>query len=114
MRMGDNSGASSGAASFVSDPRATTREKLHTFLRERPGGADGDELARLLFRGVGSDPALGARLIGGLIGGDPNFYQDRTTGLWSIREAASLRVALDDAEFVVVDLETTGGRVAPG
>lgn len=93
---------------------ATAREKLHAFLRERPGGADVHELAGLLFRGVGSDPELTARLIDGLLGRDPHFHRDVATGLWSIREAASWRVPLNDAPFVVVDLETTGGRVAPG
>jgi DNA polymerase-3 subunit epsilon len=92
----------------------TAREKLHAFLGARPGGADARELAGLLFLGVGSDPDLGARLIRALIGDDPNFTHDAATGLWSIREAASLRVPLDDAEFVVIDLETTGGAVAPG
>ena len=66
----------------------TAREKLHAFLRERPGGADGHELAGLLFRGVGSDPELTARLIDGLLGHDPNFHHDDGTGLWSLREAA--------------------------
>jgi len=94
--------------------RATAREKLHAFLRDRPGGADVHELAGLLFRGVGSDPELTSRLIHGLLGHDPNFHYDDATGLWSLREAASWRVPLDQAPFVVVDLETTGGRVAPG
>jgi DNA polymerase-3 subunit epsilon len=93
---------------------ATAREKLHAFLRERPGGADAHELAGLLFRGLGSDPELTARLIHGLLGRDPNFHHDDATGMWSLREAASWRVPLDEAPFVVVDLETTGGRVAPG
>jgi DNA polymerase III subunit epsilon len=93
---------------------ATAREKLYAFLRERPGGADADELAGLLFRGVGSDPEVTARLIAGLLAADPNFRHDPATRLWSIREAGAWRVPLDDAPFVVVDLETTGGRVTPG
>jgi DNA polymerase-3 subunit epsilon len=100
--------------SFRPTPSLTIREKLHLFLRERPGGADGNELAGLLFRGVARDPELGARLIHGVLGGDSNFHHDAATGLWSLREAAPIRVALDEAQFVVVDLETTGGRVAPG
>jgi DNA polymerase-3 subunit epsilon len=99
---------------FTSMPRATAREKLHAFLQMRPGGADSAELAGLLFRGVGSDPDLGPRLINGLIGADPNFQHDPASGLWSLRAAANLRVPLDDAPFVVVDLETTGGTVGPG
>ncbi|HLW70721.1 MAG TPA: exonuclease domain-containing protein [Candidatus Binataceae bacterium] len=110
--MGDSS--MNLPSNFSSPPRVTIREKLHLFLRERPGGADGNELARLLFRGVGRDPELGARLIRGVLGADPKFYHDEAAGLWSLRQAASMRVVLDEAQFVVVDLETTGGRVAPG
>jgi DNA polymerase-3 subunit epsilon len=99
---------------FGSPSHTTAREKLHAFLQERPGGADGAELAGLLFRGVGSDPDLGPRLIHGLIGNDPNFHHDINSGLWSLRDVANLRVPLDEAPFVVVDLETTGGAVAPG
>jgi DNA polymerase-3 subunit epsilon len=93
---------------------ATAREKLHAFLHSHPAGADGEELARLLFRGAGSDPDLGARLIHGLIGNDPNFQRDPASGLWSLRAAANLRVPLAEAPFVVVDLETTGGAIGPG
>ncbi len=57
-------------------PHATAREKLHAFLEARPAGADAAELVGLLFKGAGSDPELGARLIRGLIGGDPNFVCD--------------------------------------
>ncbi len=91
----------------------TAREKLYGYLRERPAGADSNELAGLLLQGIGSDPELGARLIRGLIGGDINFNHDATTGLWFLREMETLRAPLDQAEFVVVDLETTGGRPAP-
>jgi DNA polymerase III subunit epsilon len=93
---------------------ATAHEKLHSFLQARPAGADARELMGLLFKGAGSDPELGERFIRGLIGGDPNFVFDALTGLWSTRQSASLRVSLDEARFVVVDLETTGGRAAPG
>jgi DNA polymerase-3 subunit epsilon len=90
------------------------KEKLHAFLQTRPAGADARELAGLFFMGAGSDPGLGARLIQGLIGGDPNFIFEAATGLWSLRRSVGLRVPLDEARFVVVDLETTGGRAAPG
>ena len=97
-----------------SPSRATAREKIHAFLRDHPGGADGRELAGLLFRGAGTDPELGSRLIHGLLDNDPNFHHDRSSGLWSLRADVDLRVPLDDAPFVVVDLETTGGAVGPG
>lgn len=91
----------------------TAREKLYGYLRERPAGADSHELAGVLFQRVGSDPELATRLIRGLIGGDINFNHDVITGLWSLREMEALRAPLDQAEFVVVDLETAGGRPAP-
>jgi DNA polymerase-3 subunit epsilon len=101
-------------AHYTAPSHTTAREKLHAFLQMRPGGADGAELAGLLFRGVGSDPDLGPRLIHGLIGADPNFQHDPASGLWALRAATNLRVPLDDAPFVVVDLETTGGAIGPG
>jgi DNA polymerase-3 subunit epsilon len=102
------------ASAFARMPRATAREKLHAFLEQRPAGADAAELVGLLFKGAGSDPELGARLIHGLIGGDPNFVCDEAAGMWSLRQSVALRIPLDDARFVVVDLETTGGRASAG
>jgi DNA polymerase-3 subunit epsilon len=102
------------APEFRRLPHASTKEKLHAFLRARPAGADAGELMGLLFKGVGSDPELGARLIDRVLGDDPNFSFDPERALWSLRESASLRVLLEEARFVVVDLETTGGRAAPG
>src|ERR1700722_20013268 len=70
------------ASAFARMPRATAKEKLLAFLQERPAGADSAELVGLLFKGAGSDPELGARLIHGLIGGDPAFVHDESAGLW--------------------------------
>jgi DNA polymerase III subunit epsilon len=95
-------------------PNQTAREKLYAFLESRPAGANAVELAGLLFKGAASDPELNARLIHGLIGADPNFVFEASTGFWSLRRSANLRIPLDEARFVVVDLETTGGRPAPG
>src|SRR5215475_13581141 len=92
---------------------ATAREKLYSFLQSRPAGADSRELIGLLFSGTGSDPELGQRLVGGLIGRDPNFLFDPHTNLWSLRECGMLRVPLSEVGFCVVDLETTGGRPGP-
>jgi len=102
------------ASAFDRMPRASAKEKLHAFLEARPAGADAAELVGLLFKGAGSDPELGARLIHGLIGGDPNFVLDEAAGMWSLRQSVALHVPLDEARFVVVDLETTGGRAAAG
>jgi DNA polymerase-3 subunit epsilon len=91
----------------------TVKEKLHAYLTARPAGADTAELLALLFSGAGSDPELGARIISGILGDDPNFTFDAGTGLWSLRRNSLLRVPLDQADFVVVDLETAAGRPAP-
>ena len=95
------------------NPHLTAREKLYAFLESRPAGADAAELTGLLFKGAASDPELNARLIHGLIGTDPNFAFDPSTTFWSLRRSANLRIPLGEARFVVVDLETTGGRPAP-
>ena len=70
-------------------PQASAKEKLLAFLQARPAGADAAELVGLLFKGAGSDPELGARLIHGLIGGDPNFIFDADTGVWRLRQSAA-------------------------
>ena len=95
-------------------PSGTAKEKLHAYLIAHPAGADPRELLALLFSGAGSDPELGPRIISGILGGDPNFAFDAVTGLWSLSRSSTLRVPLDQAEFVVVDLETASGRPAPG
>jgi DNA polymerase III subunit epsilon len=102
------------SAALSANPHLTAREKLYAFLESRPAGADAAELAGLLFKGAASDPELNARLIRGLIGADPNFSFDASTAFWSLQRSANLRIPLDEARFVVVDLETTGGRPAPG
>ncbi|HEX4210069.1 MAG TPA: exonuclease domain-containing protein, partial [Candidatus Binataceae bacterium] len=103
-----------GSTAIAANPHLTAREKLYAFLEGRPAGADAAELTGLLFKGAASDPELNARLIDGLIGTDPNFAFDASTAFWSLRRSANLRIPLGEARFVVVDLETTGGRPAPG
>jgi DNA polymerase-3 subunit epsilon len=92
----------------------SAKQKLYEFLCSRPSGADAGELIGLLLSGVGSDPELGARLVRQFLDGDPNFIFDSDTAQWRLARSDRLRVGLDDAEFTVVDLETTGGRIAPG
>ncbi|MHB8381456.1 MAG: exonuclease domain-containing protein [Candidatus Binataceae bacterium] len=96
------------------DPHATVREKLYAFLESHPGGADANELAGLLLKGLSSDTELGSQLVYRLLGDDPNFAFDAATAMWSLKSSDRYRVALDDARFTVVDLETTGGRAGPG
>src|SRR5439155_11960739 len=91
----------------------TVKEKLHAYLTAHPAGASSCELLALLFSGAGSDPELGSRIIAGVLAGDANFGFDATTGLWSLSRASFLLVPVYEADFVVVDLETTSGRPAP-
>jgi len=93
---------------------ATARERIYSFLAARPAGASTDELMALLFRGTGSDPELGPRILGRLLGEDPHFSFEAATGFWSLTRNGGLRIPLDAASYVVVDLETTGGRPGPG
>jgi len=95
-------------------PSGTAKEKLYSYLTAHQAGADTRELLALLFSGAGSDPELGTRIISGILGGDPNFMFDAVTGLWSLSRASTLRVPLDQADFVVLDLETASGRPTPG
>ncbi len=92
----------------------SAKQKLYHFLCSRPAGAEAGELIGLLLSGVGSDPELGARLVRQILDGDPNFIFDADTAQWRLAQSDRLRVELDQAEFTVVDLETTGGRVGPG
>ena len=92
----------------------SAKQKLYDFLQSRPAGADARELVALLLSGVGSDPELGVRIVRLLLDGDPNFIFDSDTAQWCVADHDRIRVALDDAEFTVVDLETTGGRIGPG
>jgi len=92
----------------------STKQKLYQFLCSRPSGADAGELVGLLFSGAGSDPELGARIVAQVLAGDPNFVFDSETTQWRLQQSDRLRVPLSEAEFTVVDLETTGGQAGPG
>ena len=93
---------------------ATAREKLYAFLERQAGGAHTDELVGLLFQGAGSDPELGPRIVHRLLAGDPNFVFDAASATWTLRAHDGLKVPLEQGRYVVVDLETTGGRPGPG
>ena len=93
---------------------ATAREKLLAYLERQAAGAHTGELVGLLFAGAGSDPELGPRIVHRLLAGDPNFVFDAASGMWSLRTNEGLKVPLDRGRYVVVDLETTGGRPGPG
>ena len=93
---------------------ATAREKLFAYLERQVAGAHTDELVGLLFAGAGSDPELAPRIVHRLLAGDPNFVFDASSGMWALRASDVLKVPLDRGRYVVVDLETTGGRPGPG
>jgi DNA polymerase-3 subunit epsilon len=93
--------------------RGSVREKIYSYLADRPAGVSAEELVSTLVRG-GPSMELGPRLIHQLLGDDPNFVFEPATGAWTLARNRSLKVPLDEASFVVVDLETTGGRLGPG
>ena len=93
---------------------ANAREKLYAYLERQPAGAHTDELVGLLFAGAGADPELGPRIVHRLLAGDPNFVFDAASATWTLRANDALKVPLGQGRYVVVDLETTGGRLGPG
>jgi DNA polymerase-3 subunit epsilon len=93
---------------------ATAREKLYAYLERQPAGAHTAELVGLLFQGAGSDPELGPRIVHRLLADHPNFVFDVATGMWALRACEALKVPLERGRYVVVDLETIGGRPGPG
>jgi len=90
------------------------RQRLYEYLAERPAGAPGDELLDLIFTARGHDPEFGRRFLSTLLGGDDRFRYDPAAGRWRVRLHDTLARPLAEVEFVVVDLETTGGAPAAG
>jgi DNA polymerase-3 subunit epsilon len=91
------------------------RQKLYDYLVQRPGGATSGELLRLLFAsGAGADPQsgrnleFGSRFLQAALGADPHFLYDPSTDRWGVTVHAALHRSVQDSEFVVIDLETTG------
>ncbi len=83
-------------------------EILHEYLRKRPDGAASEELLALIFPDGGDDPEFGRMFLGRLLAGDPRFASDDHGRWWRLRSSSLLDLGLDEAPFVVVDLETTG------
>lgn len=90
------------------------REKVHSYLMERPSGATAKELLDLIFTRPGADREFGPRFLQALLGGDGRFAWHEATGRWTATAHAALARSLDAATWVVVDLETTGGAPAAG
>ncbi|TMA40123.1 MAG: hypothetical protein E6J79_01025 [Deltaproteobacteria bacterium] len=85
------------------------RERLHDYLAARPAGATAEELLDLVFVGRGRDPDFGDRFLAALLGADPRFRFEPVEQRWRVRSCDGLVRPLAEVEFVVVDLETTGG-----
>src|SRR2546427_4595440 len=93
----------------------TVRQKLYTYLAQRPGGATSDELLGLLFipgMGSGVQPGhkleFGSRFLYSALGADPHFSYDPSTDRWHATVHTALGQPLHHSVFVVIDLETTG------
>ena len=91
------------------------RQQLYDYLINRPGGATSAELLNEIFISgtvlpfpSQHDPELGPRLLHSSLGADPNFSYDPTTDCWSLTLHAHLRQPIQDTQFIVLDLETTG------
>lgn len=96
------------------------RQKLHDYLAQRPGGATSAELLELLFTakpapGIlpGRNLEFSARFLHAALGTDPHFLYDAGTDRWYSTVHTALRQPLLQAEFVVIDLETTGLKPGP-
>ncbi len=90
------------------------RQRLHDYLLERPEGAGADELLALVFTGQGRDPEFGSRFLATMLGADSRFTFDPDSGRWRVRVHDVFARPLAGQDFIVVDLETTGGGVADG
>lgn len=88
------------------------RQRLYDHLLARPAGATPDELASLVFTQPGRDAAFAHQLVALLLEPDARFRFDADAARWIVRDHALLAARLEETEFVVVDLETTGGSPA--
>jgi len=84
------------------------RDKLHNFLSQRSGGAGSEELLAEIFTDGGEDETFGREFLKGLLAGDPRFSSEADGAHWTLSEHNSLDLPIENARFVVVDLETTG------
>lgn len=92
------------------------RQKLYDYLLERPGGATASELVSLLFSSGLAAKApphqtaadFAGRFLHSSLGADPHFSYDPASDRWYVAVHAVLQQPLQNAQFVVIDLETTG------
>ncbi len=84
------------------------REKLHEYLLQRPSGATPLELLGLIFTQPGRDTGLAQRILHNHLAPDPRFIWRDKDGVWVSHVHHLMAQPLGSANFVVVDLETTG------
>jgi DNA polymerase-3 subunit epsilon len=89
-------------------------------LRERAvrvltgGPADSRRLAKRMFGLRYGPPRLATRLVREALHGDPRFQAERGRWLLTDGEASFAALLLSELDFVVVDVESTGGSVRQG
>lgn len=96
------------------------RQKLYDYVVERLGGATSAELLNLLFTpgtGSGLKPnrsiEFNTHFLHATIGADPHFRYAPETDCWHATLHTALQTSVQAADFVVVDLETTGLKPGP-
>lgn len=84
------------------------KQKIHDYLLQRPSGASPREILDLIFTSKGSDSDFGPRFLETLLAADDRFLWREHEGRWAAAAHQPLACSLDEATFVVLDLETTG------
>ena len=87
-------------------------QRIYDFLKQRPAGVEPGELLALVLEGPGEDTAFAREFLRGLLAEDPRFFEDELDGRWHASDTHVLQLDLDDADDVVVDVETTGQRIS--
>lgn len=90
-------------------------ERILQYLENRPEGAAPEDLLSFVFVQTGGGSLVGRQVLRAMLGEDHRFRWDEKTERWHLRADSVPRASVEDEEFVVVDLETTGsGRRADG
>jgi DNA polymerase-3 subunit epsilon len=87
-------------------------QRIYEFLKQRPEGADPEDVLALVLQGPGGDSTFGREFLRGLLAEDPRFFETEPGGRWSASDTHVLKLSLADADLVVVDIETTGQRIS--
>ena len=87
-------------------------QRVYEYLKQRPEGATSEELLALVLEGPGEDDVFGREFLRGLLAEDPRFNEAEGGGYWHASDTHVLQLPLDEADLVVVDIETTGQRIS--